>query len=109
MTTIQTQADARGADEEALGRPAPPMGLSRRRLLRIAAVASAGAAVASAGAVLAPLSAADARAARALAAHVRPEPVGTSTTRCAACGSPDHGMLGGHCSRRPHVLRRYRG
>ncbi len=34
----------------------------------------------------------------------RPEPSGTSATRCAQCGSPDHTMLDPDCPLAPRVL-----
>lgn len=36
--------------------------------------------------------------------RVRPSPSGTSATRCAQCGSPDHTMLDRRCPAAPRVL-----
>lgn len=66
------------------------MPLTRRALVRLAVAAPVGLAltraVEGAGAVLA-----------GAAAGLRPPASGTSSTRCAACGAPDHTMLDPRC------------
>ena len=73
------------------------MPLSRRRLLAVAAalpivlVAERGIRFAADGA-------------RAAATALRPASSGTSATRCAMCGSPDHTMLDRRCPAAKPVL-----
>lgn len=66
------------------------MPITRRDMLRAAIVIPTGAAVAAfvgrAGETL-----------RVAARELRPEPDGTSATRCAACGARGHTMLDPHC------------
>lgn len=66
------------------------MSLSRRDLLQVALLAPAGVVVGVAA------SAAVRFAADAIA-RLRPPAVGTSATRCARCGRPDHTMLQPDC------------
>jgi hypothetical protein len=66
------------------------MPVSRRDVLRAAVVIPTGAA-----AVVLAARAADGL--RAAAAVLRPEPDGTSATRCAACGGRGHTMLDPRC------------
>ena len=73
------------------------MSVSRRRLLIVAGSVPV---VAVAGAALELASGAIAGAVRA----VRPSADGTSATRCAQCGSPDHTMLDPICPLAPRVL-----
>jgi hypothetical protein len=73
------------------------MPLSRRFVLRAAAIAPLGLAVASAAA-------AAARIATATAPSLRPAPSGTSATRCGACGAIGHSMLDRDCPAAPRVL-----
>lgn len=72
------------------------MGLSRRRLLA-AGLTLPGLLVLERG-----VSIAQELAAGAIRA-VRPTPVGTSATRCAQCGTPDHSMLDPRCPLAPQV------
>lgn len=74
------------------------MRISRRRLLRLASALPVGMA-------LVPLAAIYARALAGAAAQIRPAPMGTSATRCAACGAPDHAMLDATCPAHPRVAR----
>jgi hypothetical protein len=46
-----------------------------------------------------------ASATRGMVGGVRPHRDGTSATRCAQCGSPDHTMLDPACPLAPRVLR----
>lgn len=73
------------------------MPLSRRHVLRAAILAPLGLAVAS-------VAAAGARVLVATAPTLRPEPSGTSATRCAACGAADHAMLDRVCPATPRVF-----
>lgn len=73
------------------------MRLTRRRLLA-AGLSVPGLLVAGRTAALV----ADAAAGAIRAA--RPSPSGTSATRCAQCGSADHGMLDPRCPLAPRVL-----
>ena len=56
-----------------------------------------------AGAMATALVASAVGAARAFALGARPAPSGTSATRCAQCGAPDHTMLDARCPRAQHV------
>ncbi len=73
------------------------MGISRRHLLIVAATLPVVAVVERAG-----RSVADALE-RGIVA-IRPRGDGTSATRCAQCGSPDHTMLDPRCPLAPRVL-----
>ncbi len=73
------------------------MPISRRRLLA-AALAVPGAILLQRTAGVMEQAVADA------ARAARPAPSGTSATRCAQCGSPDHTMLDPDCPLAPRVL-----
>lgn len=73
------------------------MALSRRHLLVVAASVPAFLAARQAGELLA-------EAVLAAARGARPSPDGTSASRCAQCGSPDHDMFHPGCPLAPRVL-----
>jgi hypothetical protein len=66
------------------------MSLSRRDLIRVAVLAPAGLAVAGAASLMGGIVAG-------AAPRLRPPASGTSATRCALCGGPDHTMLDPGC------------
>ncbi|HET9519794.1 MAG TPA: hypothetical protein VFO73_01975 [Candidatus Limnocylindrales bacterium] len=73
------------------------MPISRRDLLAAAALAPAGFLAGTAAATLG-------RIARRGAAAVRPGPVGTTASVCAACGTEGHTMLDARCPATRRVL-----
>ena len=74
-----------------------PMAVSRRRVL-VAAATVPVLLAARHGVELAAAAIADA------VRSARPTATGTSATRCAQCGSPDHTMLAAACPMAPRVL-----
>ncbi len=74
------------------------MTFSRRHVLRLAMAVPIGLAVM-------PLAATYGRAMKSVAGQVRPQPSGTSASRCAVCGSDDHAMLDSTCPARRTVWR----
>ncbi len=73
------------------------MSVSRRHILRVAALAPVGAAAAAAAATLG-------RIVDGAAATLRPAGSGTSTVRCGQCGAADHTMLDPRCPAAPRVV-----